>query len=203
MTSFITVKRVTSLAAALALSGCITLGDATDATQYFSLASVAAPPVTGHGASVLVGPLELPEYLNRPQLVTRGAGSELLLAPYARWAEPLSNSITRRLASQLRVQLNRQEVHAFPSLAVGATDWRVVGVIARFEADTSGSAELQVTWGVEDPDRQFVYGPAFAVYREPVAAGGAAADHVAAMSAVLDQFAAAVASQLRQLPANP
>jgi len=195
--------RIISLTVALALGGCITLGEATDPTRYFSLASVAAPMVNGQGASVLVGPLELPEYLNRPQLVTRGAGSELELAPFARWAEPLSDSITRRLASQLRVQLNRQEVHAFPSLTVGTTDWRIVGVISRFEADSAGSAELQITWGIEDGERNFVYGPAYADYREAVAAGAAAADKVTAMSRLLDQFAAAAASQLRQLPANP
>jgi len=183
----------------LTLGGCISLGEATDPTRYFSLESRTAPGGVGHGIGVLVGPLELPEYLNRPQLVIRGQGSQLQLAPYDRWAEPLADSIVRRVAGELRVRLDRQEVIVFPSVGLQVSRWQVVGKLARFETNLAGDAELQVTWGIEDTDEQFAHGPVFGVYREDVPAGADSAARVEAMARLLDQFAGDIAAALQQL----
>jgi uncharacterized lipoprotein YmbA len=109
------------------LTGCITLNSSVEPVRFFTLANPSTAAIGGTGVGILAGPFELPEYLNRPQLATLGTANELLLSDTARWAEPLGDSVAQRVASQLRTTLNRQQVYAFPSLAVRSYRYHATG----------------------------------------------------------------------------
>lgn len=197
------MRRLVSLAtttivcvATLAAGGCITLSDPPEPVRYYTLADPNQATVTGSGPGVLAGPFELPEYLNRPQLVTLGSNNELLLAPAERWAEPLEDSVARRVAGQLRVTLNQQQVYAYPSLTVRDVQQRVTGAISHFGRAADGRVQLELTWGVLDDDGNYVYGPVFATYSDQLEAGADTGAMVGAMGALLDRYAADAAAAL-------
>ncbi len=58
--------------------------------------------------SIGLGPVTLPEYLDRPQIVTRTDRNTVLLAEFDRWAEPLSGNVSRTLAENLTYLLHER-----------------------------------------------------------------------------------------------
>ena len=86
-----------TIAAGLLFAGCA----ATTPTRFYTLSSlVAAPGEASQGLPHLaigVGPVTLPEYLNRPQIVTRVGSNRIALADFESWAEPLDGLFARIL----------------------------------------------------------------------------------------------------------
>ncbi len=97
-----------------------------------------------------VGPLRLPEYLNRSQIVTRGGGSELEVDEFSRWAEPLTQALHRVVSTDVDNMMNGVMVIAFPWEAVvhNEVDYRLLGEVTRFDADRSGRVVLDIQWGI-------------------------------------------------------
>ena len=86
-----------ALVAALA-AGC----SSAPTTRYYvvtPLAAAAAAPVPG--PSVVVAGVRLPQYLERPQLVTRSGDSQLELQEFHQWGGNLAKDLTRVLAAHL------------------------------------------------------------------------------------------------------
>jgi uncharacterized lipoprotein YmbA len=97
-----------------------------------------------------VGPLRLPEYLNRSQIVTRGGGSELEVDEFSRWAEPLTLALHRVVSTDVDNMMNGVVVISFPWEAVvhNEVDYRLLGEVTRFDADRSGRVVLDIQWGI-------------------------------------------------------
>ena len=79
----------------LLADGCVDLGPGTASpTRLYVLAPLEAGEAgVDHdrlkAASLGVGPLSFPEYLNRPQIVTRVGDSEIRAADFANWGEAM------------------------------------------------------------------------------------------------------------------
>ena len=99
-----------------------------------------------------VGPLRLPEYLNRSQIVTRGGGSELEVDEFSRWAEPLTQALHRVVSTDVDNMMDGVIVIAFPWEAVirNEVDYRLLGEVTRFDADRSGRVVLEIQWAISD-----------------------------------------------------
>ncbi|MGI9516668.1 MAG: PqiC family protein, partial [Pirellulaceae bacterium] len=99
-----------------------------------------------------VGPLRLPEYLNRSQIVTRGGGSELEIDEFSRWAEPLTQALHRVVSTDVDNMMSGVRVIAFPWEAAiqGDVDYRLLGEVTRFDADRSGRVVLDIQWAISD-----------------------------------------------------
>ncbi len=119
-----------------------------------SFYTLSPSPLTPIGSAVegdiTVGPVDIAEYLNRPQIVTRGSGSEMKLAQFDRWAEPLEDSIQRMLTTNISQLLDSDQVVGYPSKQRFGLHYHVVARIQRFDTDDRGNAVLQATWGVLD-----------------------------------------------------
>ena len=81
-------------AAVLLVSAC----GSSPPVRYYTLstASVATPEDPADARILGLGPLNVPEYLNRTQIVTRGNGAELIVHEFSHWAEPLDMALGRR-----------------------------------------------------------------------------------------------------------
>lgn len=101
-------------------------------------------------SDITIGPIDIPDYLNRPQIVTRGDRSELKLAEFDRWAEPLDDSIQRMLTINIRSLLGSNEVVEYPSKGRFGLHYHVVARIQRFDTDSRGNAVLEAGWGILD-----------------------------------------------------
>jgi uncharacterized protein len=155
----------------------------------------ALPGATLGERTVVVGPLQLPGYLDRPQLVMRLPDGRIGLRELDRWAEPLDAVLTRTLAENLARLTGSQRIVTFPPANRVAADLRVAGRVIRFDTDPAGMAILQVQWSVEDGGGQVLL-PVRTAEFSAQATGEEPAALVAALSDALARFAAELAAEL-------
>ena len=100
------------------------------------------------GPSVLIGPVTLPAYLNRAQVVTQSGDHEVVVDETTRWAEPLQANVSRVLVEDLSLLLNTPEVYAFDRRASTPVDFQIIIDVTRFDTDADGGAYLTAFWRV-------------------------------------------------------
>ncbi len=146
----------TLLALALLWGGC-SLGRQSPPTRLYVLTALPetdkSQRVAGAaGVALAVGPVRLPEYVDRPQIVTGDSGNELQQAAFAQWAEPLTTNFTRVLANNLSVLLGTDRVAVFPWRGSVPIDYQVVVEVTQFLGALNGSVSLVALWRVLGPD---------------------------------------------------
>jgi uncharacterized lipoprotein YmbA len=99
------------------------------------------------GPSIAIGPVTVPEAVDRAQVVTRRGANEVRIEEFSQWAAPLNAEITRVVAEQLA--LLRPDARIAPSAAAPALpDYRVAIDVRRFELTPGEGAALDATWTV-------------------------------------------------------
>ena len=107
---------VLSFLTAVAVSGCLPTME-TPETRFYVLDALAqdTQPVTGaRGASPIVVDLTsvaIPQYLRRPQIVTRVSANRLVLSEFDNWGGSLEKNILRCMASNLSILLDTSDIH--------------------------------------------------------------------------------------------
>ncbi|PXW91123.1 hypothetical protein C8R34_10132 [Nitrosomonas sp. Nm84] len=145
------ISRTAIYASSLILIGCIT----TQPTQYYMLTSLddareSAPSMPGSsGARIGLGPLNFPEYLDRPAIVLRSPGAEIIINDYHRWAESLDKNFLRVLSDNLQMLLGNTSVVMFPWHNSKDIDYQVIIQVARFDADLSNKIQLFAHWTIQ------------------------------------------------------
>ena len=97
-------------------------------------------------AVIAIGPVSLPDYLDRPQIVTRQSAYELELAANDRWAAPLYDMLPRVLVEDLALRLPSDRIVSFPETGDASFDYRVDVQVSRFDVDAAGEATLATRW---------------------------------------------------------
>ena len=100
--------------------------------------------------SLGVGPVRLPGYLDRREIVTRVAQNRFDLSENDRWAEPLDENFTHVLAQNLSVLLGSDRIVNYPWPLDKRPRYRVQIDVFRFEVNSAGEAELMARWAVVD-----------------------------------------------------
>lgn len=179
----------------LGLSGCISTGDPLQ-VSYLSLPPGPVATTTTDTPRVIAGPFDLPEYLNRQQLVVRGDDGRVLIRETERWAEPLEPAVGAAVTGALRRELGSNGIVQFPVPSLDDYDFRVSGKISRFEATSDGNTVLEIVWGAFDKRGNTIVGPVYASYSgTPESSDGAAISRQ--LGRLLDTLAADIAATLR------
>ncbi len=98
------------------------------------------------GVFLLVGPVDVASYLDRPQIVTRSGANEVKLAEFDRWAQPLKESLPKACAASLSVMLGQERVFTSEEPAVGEAKHRVTVEVLRFDGEVGGEVVLDARW---------------------------------------------------------
>ena len=106
-----------------------------------------------------IGPLRIPGYIDRPQLVTQLEGRGVRVDEFNRWAEPLDLAIPRIVTVNVDGLLDDVIAVTFPYPSRFRTDYRLIGRIIRFDTDQDGLALLEIQWAVQDADANNVIQP--------------------------------------------
>ena len=112
-----------------------------------ALASAPASPAPA-GTSIAVGPVTLPELVDRPQLVVRVAPNRVDILEFQRWAEPLRSEIPRVIAEDLGRLLGSFQVSSYQEHAGSDADCRVLLDIQRFEGAPGDAVSLEAVWSL-------------------------------------------------------
>ncbi len=166
--------------------------------QYYSLQPV--EPVLENDAEnsiiVRLGPLRIPEYLKRPQIVTRTDNAEVIIDDFSRWAEPLDQAMHSVVASNLDSLLSDVIVIAYPYITAIDFDYWILGGVSRFDADENGKVTLIVQWGLMDSKRNTILAPLRRQFEAQTTGSNDPGAIATAMSDVLNQFSHEIAEQL-------
>jgi uncharacterized lipoprotein YmbA len=197
------LTRALCCVAVLALGAC----GSTAPSRFYTLSSMPPESPPGNAASdrehpptLLVGTIEMPQTLDRPQFVRRSGSSTVELAELDRWSEPLDGMIRRSLADDLAARLPKARVltSVLPSVPI---DHTLMLEIDRFEANTSGTVKLNAQWFVlADGAPEPLLSRRSAI--EERAAGNDTEAIVVAMSRALAGLSSEMAGALAALPAR-
>jgi uncharacterized lipoprotein YmbA len=132
---------------AVALAGCsrsprVTFYTLEPGAQVETAAAATAIP------TVAVGPVTLPEVVDRPQLVVRVSANRVDILETHRWAEPLKSEIPRLIAENLGRLLGSSRVSSYLQHAGADADYRVLVDIQRFESSPGEAVTVEAVWSL-------------------------------------------------------
>jgi uncharacterized lipoprotein YmbA len=104
------------------------------------------------GLSVGVGPVELPDYLDRPQILTRAGDHEIHFAEFDQWGGSLKSNIAYVVAENLGERLNLDAVYTYPWRTAVRVGFQVGISVVRLDARPDGNATLEARWSLLDQD---------------------------------------------------
>lgn len=134
------------------LSGCF---GTSPASRFYTLApheQTAASFIKDSNLSVSVGPVDIPGYLERRQIVTRSGRNEIILAEYDRWSGYLGDEITGLLVADVSKRLAPMRCSVLPwrsaPLTTIRTKYRIPVRVSRFDGAPGESVVLTATWNL-------------------------------------------------------
>lgn len=149
----LTMARTAALLGVLLLAAACT---ASPPLRYFVLTPIESPPAAAaaegrapaRGGPTTIGlqPVDLADYLDRQEIVTRRTPTAIDLAGLDRWGEPLDVQTGRVIVQNLTALLPGQEVFLLPTNFVVDPDRELVIEIDRFDADAEGKVHLEGRW---------------------------------------------------------
>jgi len=137
-------------AMSLALAGCL---GSSRPSRFYTLAPLqirngqgGTPPE----ATLAIGPVEIPESIDRPQIVTRTGANELEVAEFDRWGGALDSEISGALVATVRDRLASQQIAVAPwrsaILSGVGPSYRAAVSVSRFDGIPGQSVVLQGRW---------------------------------------------------------
>jgi len=127
----------------LSVAGCGTTPD----PVFYTLNTGGAPPAGTSSLSVVVGPVTLPDAVDRPQLVVSANENRVKIEEFHRWAEPLKTEIPRVIAAHLGRLLGTSSTGSSSQLAIAEPDYRVLIDVQRFDSRSERVA-VDALWTV-------------------------------------------------------
>ena len=145
--------------------------------------------------SVVIGPVTLPDLLDRPQFVVTVDANRVDILEMHRWAAPLKSELPRIIAGDLALLLKPARVSVYPQNSALDAVYRIQIDIQRFEMTEGRGVTVDLLWSIRRSDGGAVKNGRAAVH-EPVTNGGY--DHlVAALSRALAAVSRDLAEALR------
>lgn len=132
------------LLAVTLLAGCIN----TPLPDYYVLtpeSGSAGVSATLADLALGLGPITIPETINRPNIVTPLDSNQLEVAEYHRWSEPLIDNISRVVITNVADRLGVNKIYAYPWLG-NEIDYQVKIDVLQMIGTPSGSVYMQVRW---------------------------------------------------------
>lgn len=177
--------------------GCGLLrGPTTERTNFYVLTAMSQPDeaATGRRLVLGLGPLILPPYLNRPEMVTRVEANQLSFDEFNRWGEPLKDNFLGVLATDLGTLVGIERIIFYPWYANTPMNYAVNVAVLRFEKQPDGTAVLGARWAIGD-GRGNVLVNRDSHFSRPA---GSPAQTAAALSDLVGDLARDIAAALRQ-----
>ncbi len=188
------MKRTTALAAALflAFAGC---APHSEPIRYYVLSAGQMPATAAAKAeySVALAVIDIPQYLNRQQIVMRdAAGVEMHIDNSVRWGENLRSGITNVLCADLTARLAPGGGYVVPMAPGTTAESRVLVEIRKFEGVPGGTSVFSAIWSTGDRDSA----QQRRSYTASLPSGDTEESLVKSLSKLLDDFSAAIAAEI-------
>jgi uncharacterized lipoprotein YmbA len=135
-----------SLCLLLWLSAC----GSSPPSNFYRLTPAVEPTSGGQQPALGIGPVDIPEFLNRNAMVYARGGNQLQIAGTERWAEPLEYGILRVVGLNLSALMQTENLRFFPWDVRQAPDYGIRISVLDLDA-SEGQATLVVDWLIYKP----------------------------------------------------
>ncbi|OGP62308.1 MAG: hypothetical protein A2169_06575 [Deltaproteobacteria bacterium RBG_13_47_9] len=146
--------------------------------------------------SVAIGPVEIPDYLDRPQIAVRSSQNELTVNEYERWAGSLRDDITRVLVENLSILLGGDRVSVFPLRPGFQSDYRIRVNLTRFDIMPDDIVSMRAEWAILDKNGVIAFTMRETNFDEHIE-GRSYSDKIAALSRALTGLSKDIADGIR------
>jgi uncharacterized protein len=145
------------LAVVAMVASLLELGACTSTPSHFymlnplsSSGGISPASQAERGPVIGLGPINLPKYLDRPQIVSRASRHQLALGEFDRWAEPLQENFSRVLAENLSLLIPTDHIllHNWPRST--PLDYQITVEVLHFDAWLGGESVLIASWSALD-----------------------------------------------------
>jgi uncharacterized protein len=145
--------------------------------------------------TLAIGPVTIPDYLDRSEIVTRSSRNQLTLAEFDRWGGSVATDINRVLAENLSLQLASQGVSVVMWRTTAPVRYKIPISFTRFEA-SGEMVVLWAQWNIVDQEENTSAVVRESITTKPVA-GKMYRDVVAAMSDALADLSGDIAKAIK------
>jgi hypothetical protein len=155
--------------------------------------------IPGRELAIGVGPVRLPQYLMRKEIVTRTEENRIDLAEFDLWGGTLQDDFLRSLMENLNLLLADDRVSLFPWPGTGTVDHRVGVEVSRFDGNLGGDVVLIATWTIREGRGNKVVRIRTSRIQEPAGAKSYEG-MVAGMSRALARLSREISEEIKTLP---
>ena len=190
-----------SVAVAALIAGC----GSTQPARMYTLTPLEhheSKPTVEQGmdqVSVSIAPVEVPDYLDRLQIVTRDGNNGLKLAEFDRWGGSLGENISMVMVENLSLLLGSDRVFTYPRLSPEKPDVRVGVRVLRLDCMPGDRVELKAQWIVTVGQEKQVAANRLSTFTERVS-DGRYETLVAAVSRAVGQLSREIAKEIAARP---
>ncbi len=147
----------------------------TPASRFYTLsplADVKQSTIDDNKTIIGIAKVEVSPYLDRSEIITRSSATQIQLAQYDRWAEPLEDIVAMTVSENIsRLQPSIQTItRPWPEAEV---HYMLAIKIKRFDSDSAGNVRLDASWGIIDQKLRSM----IAVHESSFTLAGTSADY--------------------------
>lgn len=191
---------------ALLLSGCLSVSSS-PASRFYLLRSAEKDRITPKfditpNTIIGVGPVKIPEYLDRPQIVTQDENNMLTFAQFDRWGEPLDAALARLINENLTAMLPVTTIEMFPWNILIPVRYRLITDVIQLKSELDKDLFFVVQWSVIDLEKKNVVFTKRSQFREPVIPHNYAG-LTDALSAVCTSLSSEIAEAVAKVATQP
>jgi len=166
----------------LSLSGCVSI-PTSPTPRFYTLTPIdknkagvdhASARISGgtsdrHNIMIIgVGPVKIPEYLDRPQMVTKSKDKTLKFAQFDRWGESLDLGLASLIREDLTVMLPSVKLALYPWNPSMTVKYQVSVEVVQWDSELDGDMSLVVQWTVIDVENSKVVVMKRSEFHQPV-----------------------------------
>lgn len=191
---------------AFLLSGCLSVANSPSPRFYMPMAidkgQISEKFDISPGVTVAIGPIGIPEYQDRPQIVTVDKEGMLKFAQFDRWGESLDSAISRLLNDNLTVMLPEANFYIYPCNFAIPLTYQIVVDVVQLESRLDKEMLLVAQWSIiEHKNRRMLFTKR-SEFRQPVKPHNYSG-LAAALSASCASLSSEIAATLAELSKQP
>lgn len=135
---------------ALVLTGCL---GASRPVEFYNLTPMPRP--TGGldappGTIIAVAPVVIPQYIDRPQIVTRTDDNQIALSEFNRWGGTLKDELTYVLVENLNFLLAGRGANVMIDILAFDPTYFLTVTVSRFDGQLGDTVWLNAAWTIRD-----------------------------------------------------
>lgn len=154
------------------LSGCVSISSSPE-SRFYALRLAGKDRITPKfditpDTIIGVGPVKIPQYLNRPQIVTQDENNMLTFAQFDRWGEPLDAALARLINEHLTAMLPGATIETFPWNISIPVRYRLIIDVVRMESELDKDLFFVAQWSIIDLEKKDAVFSKRSQFREPI-----------------------------------